>query len=198
MKFISIGMALLLIAVQAPGTVKDTSLVTPDGQRVLQQSIVVSAGIDKVWKLASTTEGLRKFAARNILFELRPGGRWWASGDATADLAAPTSIHNEVIGFIPGRMVVIQIGFPSAFPEPVRASHSVFAIFLLERIDARKTRVTETMAGFGDGPEWDMTYELFSSGNAEILNALARVIRTGNSIDWDSENSYSHRTPAER
>jgi uncharacterized protein YndB with AHSA1/START domain len=160
-------------------------------ERVLQQSIVVKAPLQTVWQLVSTEEGLKKFAVPNVIFELKAGGRWWSSYSSSADLTASTAIHNEVVAFVPERMLATRIGFPSNMPEVIVSNHRLFAVLLLDRVSGARTRVTETMSGFGDGPEWEGVWNLFEKGNAQTLRTLRRVAETGKPIDWNAKNPYT-------
>jgi len=89
---------LFLLAVSTAGaqTVRDSSFRIENGERVLQQSVVVAADVTSVWRPISTAEGLRRFAAPRLEFELRPGGRWLARFDKDSKLDE-SGIHNRVL-----------------------------------------------------------------------------------------------------
>ena len=177
--------------------VRETSFRMEGNERVLQQSMVVGRDAKTVWKLISTTEGMERFIAPRVEFELKPGGRWLSSFDPEAILD-DTAIHNKVLSYVPERMLSIQIGFPEGIDEDIRRAGTLFAVLMLEPVDARHTRVVETMSGFGNGARWDAVYEMFKAGNAQTLAALAETVRTGKPLNWGGKNPYSGHRHAER
>jgi uncharacterized protein YndB with AHSA1/START domain len=190
----ALGFILGSTSARAQG-VRDTSFKMEKNERVLQQSIIVNAGSKAVWQLISTTEGLRRFAAPRIEFELRPGGLWLSSFNKSAKLD-DSGVHNKVLSYVPGRMLSTQIGFPKDFPVEVRGSETLFDVLMLEPVDAKHTRVVETMSGFGNGAQWDMTYAMFKECNAQTLEALVLTTKTGKPINWEGKNPYSeHHHP---
>lgn len=170
--------------------VVDTSKNLDNGERVLQQSIIVNASSADVWQLLTTADGLRKFAAPNIQFELRAGALWASSFDTKAKLD-DSAIHNKVVSFVPGKMLSIQVGFPAGIAEEIRRSTTVFAVTTIESLGPKRTRVVETMSGFGPGAGGETTLQMFKTCNQQTLEALRIAAQTGRSINWQGANPYS-------
>src|SRR5512142_165549 len=75
----------------------DTSFVSPNGERVLRQEIIVPATLEEVWQALGTAEGLRSWMAPVVDLQLRTGGHWWANYDPAAKITDPSTIRNTVL-----------------------------------------------------------------------------------------------------
>lgn len=167
----------------AAEAVENTSYVLPNGERVLRQSGVVRAPIAEVWKAFTTTEGFRSFAAPVAAIELRVGAIWEASYRLEAKIGEPGNIQNEVLSYLPERMLSIRVRrTPPGFPHP-EVAKSVWTVVLFEEVSGGMTRVTEVMLGWKSGPEWDEIYRFFERGNAIVLLRLQQRFDSG-PINW--------------
>jgi hypothetical protein len=68
------SLAVIVSTAPALAAVTDTSSVAPSGERILQQSIVIDAPRAQVWRLFTTSEGLRRWEAPVASIDLRVGG----------------------------------------------------------------------------------------------------------------------------
>jgi len=180
----------VVLAVAAPAglaqEVEDHSFVTAEGQRIQRLEIDLDAPVAQVWALLATSEGLRSWMAPVVEIELRNGGRWEASYDATRQSGDPGNIVNEVLAFIPERLLVLQVrSAPPDYPLNLSLVQSARAVFELEPIDAGRTRVSVTGVGYGTGPEWDAIYSAGIYGNRVSLIQLQERIESG-PTDWAS------------
>jgi len=174
--------------------VADSSYVAPDGRRVLHQSAVVDAPIDSVWSAFTTSEGLRSFVAPVAAIDLRIGGRWEASYDAAARIGDSANIVNEILSYLPRRMLSIRVRrAPPGFPYP-GAVKELWTVIELREIPDGRVRVATSMAGYRSGEPWDDLYAAFRRDNAIVLRRLVRRFRTG-PIDWAAE-AGGQLTPA--
>ena len=168
------------------GDVKDTSYALPSGDRVLRHEGIVRAVPMEVWKAFTTGEGLRSFAAPVADIDLRIGGLWEASYDPTRKIGDPGNIRNEVLSYLPGRMLSIRVReAPPRFPHPDIAK-SVFTVILFEAAAADATRVEISMLPYKRGEGWDDIYGFFEYGNPIVLGHLQRRFESG-PIDWKKE-----------
>lgn len=163
--------------------VEGASRAGTDGRRVLRHEVVVPAPLDSVWRAFTTSEGLRSFVAPVAEIELEIGGRWEASYDPDARIGDPGNIVNEILSYLPRRMLSIRVrqapdGFP--FPEAVKR---LWTVFLFEEVGDRRVRATSTMLGWGEGHPWDALREAFERDNAIVFRRLVRRFRTG-PVDW--------------
>jgi hypothetical protein len=64
---------------------------------------------------------------------------------------------------------------PQGGPFDPKAFGAVRTILDFEDAGQGKTRVTETVVGFGSGPAFDQLYEHLRAGNADYLTTLAKL-----------------------
>ncbi len=169
--------------------VKDTSFVTPWGERVLQQSVVVNASLEEVWKTFTTSEGLRTFVAPVITVELKTGGDWFANYKVGAKVGDPGTIHNTVLNYLPMEMFSIKIGLTEFFPKELRDANSLFEVITFKEVGPQQVRVTSSVVGWQKGADWDKTYEFFRRGDEATFKALLWRFQHG-PIDWTQKNPY--------
>jgi hypothetical protein len=170
-------------------TVTDTSFVTPAGEKVLQQEIVVDATLPQVWQTLTTSEGLCTFVAPTISVELKTGGDWFANYKVGSKIGDPGTIHNIVLNYLPMKMFSIKIGLTDFFPQELRDADSLFEVLMLDDLGNKKVKVVDSILGWKNGPNWDKTYEFFRRGDQATLKALYRRFKDG-PIDWSKKNPY--------
>lgn len=126
------------------------------------------------------------FIAPVIALDLKPGGLWEASYNLESKIGDPGNILNEVLAFVPEKMLSIRIHrTPPGFPHP-EVGKAVWTVLWFEDIGGNKTRVTVEMLPWKAGPEWDLLYQLFSQGN-EVALRRAQAYFISGPIDWVAE-----------
>ncbi len=180
---VNAGMLLLCAAVRAEEVVRNTSFVLPGGERVLRQEFVVPASREEVWKTMTTTEGLRTFLSPTVFVELKTGGRFDSNYRLDARLSDPDTIHNTVLAYVPLEMFAIRIGLTDRFPRGPRESGTLFSVLTLHDAGSGRTKMVESVVGFGAGPDWDNVYAFFERGNAHEFIVLEKRFRDG-PTDW--------------
>ena len=163
--------------------VENTSFVEANGQRVLQLSILVPAGPDKVWEALSTEAGWKTWAAPTAYVDLRLGGTIetnYAAGKAKGD---PSNIINRIEAYVPGRLLAIRnVQAPKGFFS-TDAFGQTATIMELVPAGEGKTRVILSNVGYGQGADFDSVYKHFEWGDAYTLAELARRFETG-PVSW--------------
>ena len=155
--------------------VDDQSYVVADGTRVLQQSLIVPAPAAEVWTAFTTSEGFASWAAPVAFVDFRLGGFIEATYDPKGTIGAPGNIRNEIVAFVPQRMLAIrntQAPPSTAFDAPT--FQKLHTVIFLDPAGARATRVTIVQPGYGTGEKFDGVYTHFARGNAYSLQQLAR------------------------
>lgn len=176
-------LASLLFACSAAAQVLDTSYTLAGGDRVLRHEAVMSAPVARVWRAFTTVDEMRFFIAPVIAIDLRPGGLWESSYDPDAKIGTPGNIQNEILSFVPEKMLSIRIrATPPRFPHP-EVGKSVWTVLWFEDIGGGKTRVTVEMLPWKSGPEADLLYGFFDAGN-EITLVRAQNYFAGKPTDW--------------
>jgi uncharacterized protein YndB with AHSA1/START domain len=156
-----------------------TSYVAPDGERVLQHQVVVTASLEDAWKAFSTSEGLRSFVAPVASIDFRVGGIWEASYDPKAVAGAPGNIRNEVVAYVPLRMLTIRcVNTPPKFPFPDEMKR-LWTVIEFEDLGGTRVRVTASMVGWKPGPSWDGLYQMFEGANRIEFENLSKRFSEG-------------------
>jgi uncharacterized protein YndB with AHSA1/START domain len=159
--------------------VVDNSIVSPSGERILDEEIVIKAPRALVWKKLATTEGLQSWEAPLANLDLKVGGYLEASYEKGAKVGDPNNIRHEILGYAPERLLIFRnIKTPQGFPHPELFQH-VTIILMLEDAGEGATKVTEINAGYGQGADWDQLYRFFRGGNATILEMLKAHLEGG-------------------
>ncbi len=167
-----------------PEGVTETSYVLPGGERVLELSADVPAGVQDVWDAWATSEGFRAWAAPFANVDLRVGGAVESSYDPKAKPGDPNNIRNEIVAMVPLRMFLIRnVQAPGKVPFDAATFQKTQTAILLSPLDDKHTRVTVTNAGYLAGAPWDGVYAFFREGNAWSLQQLRSRFEKG-PTDW--------------
>jgi uncharacterized protein YndB with AHSA1/START domain len=164
---------------KASGAVKNSSFVTPAGERVLRHEVTVNGSLADVWNAVTTSEGLMSFMAPVVHMELKTGGVFDSNYRVGAKLGDSGTIHNVVLNYVPMEMFSIKVGLTEQFPKRPRDASTLFAVLTFSDAGANQVLVTESMLGWSDGDDWDQVYKLFDRGNAYTLAQLARRFEQG-------------------
>lgn len=161
-----------------PGVV-DNSGKEPDGSRVIRLSTRVLAPSEAVWRAISTAEGWKKWAVKAAWVDFRIGGMIETSYDAAAVQGSPANIKNQIVAYIPGRMLAIRnVQAPPGFQHAEEFSQTATVIELLPN-GPDETTVVLTGTGFRDGPAFETLYGQFLQGDAWTLQSLKKALEGG-------------------
>lgn len=152
--------------------VDDSSLVLADGTRILRESTLIRAPRDAVWRAFATTEGMKSWEAPVAEVDLKVGGHIEASYDPKQHIGAPGNIRHEILGFLPGEILVFRnTATPPGFHHADLFGR-VTNIMQIEDAGGGMTRLTLSGVGYGSGKDWDELYDFFHAGNAWLFEAL--------------------------
>jgi uncharacterized protein YndB with AHSA1/START domain len=166
---------MLFVSTQAQAAVKDDSFKDANGARVLREAVVVDASQAAVWAAFTTDDAFVKWSGVPVAhitpgndglieFGLMPGSR----------IGDPSNVKNRLLVWLPDSLLVWRNEFvPTAGPFDPPTFASVRTMIALEPAGDGRTRVTETVVGFGDGAKYDQLYDHLRGGNAEYLTMLA-------------------------
>lgn len=163
--------------------VENTSYVEPSGDRAIQLSAVIPAAAPEVYRAFTTTEGFRSWAVPMTRVDLKIGGMMESSYDAKARLGDPNNIKNEIVAYVPDRLLVIRNHqAPAGFADPELFGKTV-TVMEFQPVGPKATKVVITNAGYGKGARWDTLYGHFEWGDAYMLAQLKKRFETG-PTDW--------------
>src|SRR4051794_29825655 len=178
-----------------PG-VTNSSFVEPSGDRALQLSIDVPAPRQAVFDAFTTSTGFRSWAVPVARVDLRVGGVIEANYDARAKIGDRDNIRNEILAYVPARLLVIRNAqAPRDFADPELFRKTV-TVIEFAKIDDSHTRVTLTNSGYGSGPGFATLYSHFEWGNAYTLAQLRRRFERG-PTDWSKGPERSNAAAAD-
>jgi uncharacterized protein YndB with AHSA1/START domain len=171
-------------AVSAEADVVDSSFRLPGGERVLELSVVVSAPLEEAWRMYTTADGFRTWAAPFAKIDLRVGGEYETSYNSAAAAGAPANIRNEIVALIPLRLVVIRnVQAPPDTPFDAPTFQATQTAVHFHAIDQRLTRVTLQNAVYLDGAKYDGVYKFFLAGNRWTLAKFRERFERG-PVEW--------------
>jgi uncharacterized protein YndB with AHSA1/START domain len=163
--------------------VTNTSFVEASGDRAIQLSIEVPAAAPAVFAAFTTSDGFSSWAVPVAHVEFRVGGYIEASYDARAKLGDPGNIRNEILAYVPDRLLVIRNQqAPPGFADPELFRRTV-TVIEFAALAPERTRVTITNAGYGAGEGFATLYKHFEWGDAYTLAELRKRFEQG-PTDW--------------
>jgi uncharacterized protein YndB with AHSA1/START domain len=117
----------------------------PSGERVLRHEVDLDAFPAAVWRAFNTSEGLQGFVAAIVSMELRPGGFTESAHDTRGHLGDPANIRNEVIAYVPERMLTMRIAqTPPNFPHP-EVARQVWSVIEIADLGHGRSHFTGSM-----------------------------------------------------
>jgi hypothetical protein len=153
-------------------TIEDTSSVETNGDRVIRLSVEVAASPEEIWRAFSTADGWKSFAVAFAEVEMKVGGIIETSYNAKARLGDPDNIKNEIVAYIPGRMMAIRcVQAPRDFKHQ-QEFFSTATVFEIVPMGKQKTWLLLTAVGYRAGEAFDDLFKKFRWGDAYTLEKL--------------------------
>lgn len=151
-----------------------------DAGRTLSQTSVIEAPVADVWAAFTTADGLKKsWGVALAEVDFRLGGTLRTNYDEKGAIGDPGTITHHILSYEPQRMLALRTDAPANAPEEVKliCDHG-WTVIRLEPLGPGRTRVTETMMGYQEGPMWDRAYAFFEKGNAWTHERMKDSLRT--------------------
>jgi hypothetical protein len=162
-------------------TVDDTSYAETNGDHVIQLSALLPAATNEVWQALTTAEGWTSFAVSFASVDMRIGGIIETSYNPKAAVGDPDNIKNQIVAYVPGRILAIRcVQAPRKF-EHQQEFTSTVTLFELIPVETNKTRLILTAVGYRPGPAYDDLFTRFRWGNAYTLDKLRLRFESGRS-----------------
>lgn len=152
----------------------DASLFVGDGSRSITKEAEFGAVKRDAFEHFSTEEGLRRLFGISSRIDLAVGGayEWYFLDDSPYGTKGGEG--NQVLAFIPDRLLVFSWNAPPTQPES-RAKRTWVVLEFADRGEgACSARLTHL--GFGEGAKWDETYAYFDAAWERVLTAAARAV----------------------
>ena len=171
-------MAMLLAtnAIAAPpkAAVKDISFKDAEGHRVLRETVIVDAPVDAAWEAFMTDEGFTRWAVPGGHVTPGVGGSMEWGMSAAFKVGDPNNIVNRIDFYLPDQMFAWHNEHvPAGGPFDPATFGTVRQMLEFAAVGKTRTRVTQTVVGFGDDAKSDALYQHLRGGNAAYLVMLA-------------------------
>lgn len=163
----------------SPDSVFNNSFTTESGEKFLCLSIVVNKSLSEVWNTIATESGLKKWIAPVVSLDLKTGGAIKTNYNEKAKIGDDGTITLGIMSYLPNEMLILKVTLNDKFAEKCRQEdNNLQEIIQVKPLGENKTLITSTMAGWGQGKDWDETYYFFEKGNKwtflELLNCLKK------------------------
>jgi uncharacterized protein YndB with AHSA1/START domain len=178
MKKMVIIVAIALLGISASGEpeypkVDDTCYTEANGDRVIRLSTEVASAPEEIWRVLTTADGWKSFAVAFAFVEMRVGGIIETSYNPKAQAGDPDNIKNEIVAFVPGRMLAIRcVQAPRNFTHKEEFFRTATVIEITPLEGNKKSRVALTAVGYEKGEAYDELYKKFRWGDAYTLEKL--------------------------
>ena len=174
---VKINIAIVIFALMAftvsSQTLKNTSYTNQSGEKVLRLEMILPVDLTTAWKLFTSDEKLKKWIAPLAHIELKSGGYLVTNYDSTKKLSDSSSIKLPIISFLDNELIILKVNLNNNFAKTVRDSdENLQEIIQLKKVDNKQTQIISSMVGWGNGNDWDKTYDFFVKGNEWTYNEL--------------------------
>ncbi len=140
--------------------------------RKLVHETIVPAPIADVWAAFTTAEGFKSWAVPKAEIDFRVGGDMRTSYNPDSTLSDEHTIVNRILAYEPERMLAMQnVQAPAGLPNS-ELFQLTWSVVYFTRKSEKETHIRMVGLGYGQGPEWDMVYNMFKDGNAYSLEKL--------------------------
>lgn len=158
--------------------VRNTSYVTSTGEKVLRIEFAIPITTQEAWKLFTTVEGLKRWAAPVVAIDFRIGGQLLTHYDKTKSPGDPGTIRLPILNYLEREMITLKVILTESFAMKLRQEDAnLQEIIQLVDLGKGKTKIVSSMIGWGKGSEWDKTYEFFAKGNEWSYKELLKAAK---------------------
>ena len=149
-------------------------------ERAIDLETTVKAPVDSVWRVWTTKEGVTSFFAPDANVELKVDGPFEIFFNPFAEPGMKGADGMRILAFQKNTMLAFTWNAPPSLPEARKQRTSVVLRF---EPKGDSTVVRLHHSGWGEGGEWDKSFEYFSSAWKTVLNNLQERFTKG-PIDW--------------
>lgn len=164
-----------------PALLLALSLPAQAEERAIVKEIVVKAAPEAVWRAWTTAEGIQSFFAPQAVIDPRPDGAFHIHFNPYAPAGLKGADDMRFLAVQEPRLLSFTWNAPPHLPE-ARKQRTVVIVRLAPE-GAGQTRVTLRHTAWGDGGEWDKTFDYFDNAWGRVLANLKQRFEQG-PIDW--------------
>jgi uncharacterized protein YndB with AHSA1/START domain len=150
-------------------------------ERAVSKRVVVKAPLEAVWTAWTTTDGIKSFFAPDARIDARPGGPFEVHFNPYAKPGLKGADGMQVMAVQEKKLVSFTWNSPPYMPE-VREQRTLVTI-RLKPAGEGLTEVRLHHTGWGDGGQWDQSFDYFDKAWGRVLANLEKRFSEG-PIDW--------------
>ncbi len=173
----SVFWMLLLIGAAHAQTPSPLSAV----ERAISHNVTVKGSPAEIYQLFTTKEGVTSFFAPDAVVEPRVDGLFEMHINPYAPAGEKGGDGMRFLALQENKMLTFTWNAPPSLPE-ARKQRTVVILRFIEK-SSTETEVRLHHTGWGDGGEWDKTFEYLSRAWPAVLGNLKKRAETG-PIDW--------------
>lgn len=129
--------------------------------RKITKQVIVDVSIKEVWRKWTTEEGLKTFFVKDCKAELKVGGAFEMYFNQDAPPGSRGSEGCKILSFLPEKMLSFSWNAPPTIPAIRALGDVAWVVVFFEETGTDRTQVELNHLGFGEGKDWDETYEYF-------------------------------------
>lgn len=168
----------LFIGLTSKAQVENTSYINASKEKVLQLVMVVPMEVKEAWKYFSTDSLLSKWAAPVAHIELKNGGYMMTNYDQSKSLDDSSSIKLGIVSYLENELMIFKVDLNSNFSKKVQdEDQNLQEIIQFIPMKGGKTKIVSSMIGWGEGKDWEKTYDFFVSGNEWTYKELLKKMK---------------------
>jgi len=159
------------------------SLAANAEERAIVKEVVVKATPEQVWQAWTTAEGIKSFFAPGARIDPKPMGLFEVHMNPYAPDGMKGADDMRYLALQEPKFLSFTWNAPPHLAE-ARKQRSVVTVRITP-VDATTTKVVLNHSAFGEGGEWDKTYDYFNGAWSRVLANLKKRFDEG-PIDWTS------------
>ena len=152
-------------------------------ERAIVKEVVVKATPEQVWQAWTTVEGIKSFFAPGARIDPKPMGLFEVHMNPYAPDGMKGADDMRYLALQEPKFLSFTWNAPPHLAE-ARKQRSVVTVRITP-VDATTTKVVLNHSAFGEGGEWDKTYDYFNGAWSRVLANLKKRFDEG-PIDWTS------------
>lgn len=150
-------------------------------ERAIVKEVVVKATPEVVWRTWTTAEGIKSFFAPDARVEPRPDGPFEIYFNPYAAPGLRGADEMRFMALQEPRFLSFTWNAPPHLPD-ARKQRTLVTLRFTPAANG-ETRIVLHHSGWGDGGQWDQTFEYFNSAWGRVLANLKKRFDEG-PIDW--------------
>ena len=150
---------------------------------VLIQEFNINAGVESVWEAYTTAEGWKNWVAPLVEIDLKIGGQIRANYNSEGSIGDSTTIINNIINYVPERLITLQSEISEHFPEFMKEdAKNFYNVVYFNRVDKNTTNVISYGIGYRNNEKYNTLMKFFISGNELSYMNLIAYLEKGESV----------------